>query len=596
MKFASPGTLQTEQRPFSWLGVPPWILVGAVLILTPIFIFWAAENIRRQQEMTTLLLVEKGAALIRSFEAGARTGMMGMMGMRGTTFKLQLLLEETAQQPDIVYLIVTDRRGRIRAHSDYERIGETYGDGLDLRGLSRKRTPSWRRVSFPDGRSVFEVYRAFTPAPGPPHPRHQRGWGRNGTDDAASRERIKRLQSPGVIFVGLDTRSFDETRKEEARHTVVMAVILFLIGFAGLFSIFVVHAYRSARTSLSRVRAFSDHVVKSMPIGLVALDRDRTLVTVNRAATNLLGTGEKDLLGTKAVDVLPAELVRLVENASTSGDRVEEEISCELPGGRTLPLNVSVGALEGTDGAGEGWILLLRDLSEVRNLQREVERSRRLATVGRLAAGVAHEIRNPLSSIKGFATYFKERYRHVEEDRKTADIMIHEVDRLNRVIGQLLEFARPVAVEKRPASIESLFQHALRMVSSRAREQDVRTEAHVSPGAVSVPLDPDRMGQVLLNLCLNALEAMPEGGSLVLSAEPEPSSGRVRIAVQDTGTGIAREDLAHVFDPYFTNKASGTGLGLAIVHKIVESHGGDVTLKSEKGKGTTVMIELPSDE
>ena len=461
--------------------MPPWILLGAVLILTPIFIFWAAENIRRQQEMTTLLLLEKGAALIRSFEAGARTGMMGMMGMRGTAFKLQRLLMETAQQPDIVYLIVTDRQGKIQAHSDIDRVGETYGADLDLRHLSRDGAPLWRRVALEDGRSIFEVYRAFAPAPPPPrHHRPSPGWRHNREESSPAREHIERFRDPGVIFVGLDMSSFEEARKEEARHTVIMAVILLLIGFAGLFSVFVVHAYRNARTSLSRVRAFSDQVVKSMPMGLVAVDTDGTIASANRTATAVLRFREKDLLGKKASAVLPPELNRLLESASPSRGRIEQEISCGLPGSRTLPLNVSISTLEGPEGEGAGQLLLFRDMTEVRNLKREVERSRRLAAVGRLAAGVAHEIRNPLSSIKGFATYFKERYRDVEEDRQTADIMINEVDRLNRVVGQLLEFARPMAVEKKPSQVEPLFHHALRMVTPQAREQGVQTEVRVS--------------------------------------------------------------------------------------------------------------------
>jgi len=589
-------TTKTRNRPLSWLGVPPWILLGAVLILTPIFVFWAAENIRRQQEMTTLLLVEKGASLIRSFEAGARTGMMGMMGMRGTAFRLQQLLMETAQQPDVIYLIVTDRQGDISAHSDFERVGETYGTGLDLERLSGDMTPSWRHVVLADGRTVFEVYRAFKPTPGPVHLRHLRMRPRDLQDEASSGGQFDRLRHPGVIFVGLDTSSFEEARKEEARHTVVMAVILLLIGFAGLFSVFVVHAYRSARTSLSRVQAFSDHVVKSMPIGLVALDTNRRVATVNRTATAVLGLPDSELLGKEAAAVLPRELTRLLDKASGADGGIEQEISCNLPGGRTLPLNVSINVLEGQDGDRAGELLLFRDLTEVRNLKREVERSRRLAAVGRLAAGVAHEIRNPLSSIKGFATYFKERYRDVEEDRRTADIMIQEVDRLNRVIGQLLEFARPMAVEKRRTSLESLLRHALRMIEPRAREQGVHTEARVSGDMETIAVDPDRMGQVLLNLCLNSLEAMPEGGTLVLSAEPEPGGRGTRITVRDTGKGIAPEDLSCVFDPYFTTKPSGTGLGLAIVHKIVESHGGEVTVSSDPESGTKVSLLLPASE
>lgn len=594
MRFSSK---QRSKRPTgSWLGVPPWILLGAVLILTPIFIFWAVENIRRQQEMSTLLLLEKGAALIRSFEAGARTGMMGMLGMRGTAFKLQRLLMETAQQPDIVYLVVTDRQGTVQAHSNPDRIGETYGNRLDPQRLPGPQAPSWRKVSGPEGGPVFEVYRAFSPRLDSAHfHRHgpQRGIREHGPFSFGS---FEDLQSPGIIFVGLDMSTIEAARKEEARHTVVMAVILLLIGFAGLFSVFVVHAYRSTRSSLSRVQAFSDHVVQNLPMGLIALDSERRVVTFNRTATVILGRSEASALGRQAGHVLPLELSRLTEAPSTRDGVLEQEVTCSVAEGRSVPLSVSVSTLKSPGDEPIGRLLLFRDMTEVQVLKQEVERSRRLASVGRLAAGVAHEIRNPLSSIKGFATYFRERYRDVDEDRQTADVMIQEVDRLNRVIGQLLDFARPMAVEKAPVRIEPLIRHALKMIESPAGERGIRTQTRLDPSLGTIPVDADRLGQVLLNLLLNALEATPEGGTLTVSVETDLQAGRVRIKVQDTGKGIPQEHLPLIFDPYFTTKGSGTGLGLAIVHKIVESHGGEVRVESEEGKGTTVTVLLPLDE
>jgi len=572
--------------------VPPWILLGAVLILTPIFVFWAAENIRRQKEMTTLLLLEKGAALIRSFEAGARTGMMGMMGMRGTAFKLQRLLVETAQLPDIVYLVVTDPRGGILAHSDPERIGETYGPAAGLTEVPERGRPAWRRVTGPEGRPVFEVFRRFTPVPGPDgFRRHGMMHGPEGRGMFPGR-RMDRAPDPGIIFVGLDLGAFEQARKEEARHTVMMALILLLIGFAGLYSVFLVHAYRSARTSLGRIRAFSDHVVQNLPIGLAALDGEGRVASFNRTAESVLGRSGDHALGREAVEILPPELVALLEAAPGDTRVIEREIDCAVGEGRTVPLAASVSTLRSPEGEPTGKLLLFRDLTEVRTLKREVERSRRLAAVGRLAGGVAHEIRNPLSSIKGFATYFKERYRDVEEDRHTAEVMIQEVDRLNRVIGQLLEFARPVAVDRKPVRPDVVARRALKLVEGQAEARGIRLESRL-PSSGTVPMDADRMGQVLLNLLLNGLEAMPDGGTLELTAEVDEANRAARFTVRDTGRGIARDDLAHVFDPYFTTKPSGTGLGLAVVHKIVEGHNGELRVESEEGKGTAVTVELP---
>ena len=167
----------------TWIATPPWLLLGAVLILAPIFLFWTLQNIHKEKENTTRLLLEKGAALIRSFEAGARTGMMGMMGMRGGRgFQLQRLLAETAQQPDIIYLIVTDTNGSILADSDPSRIGDIHGRKLDLESISQSAKVSWRQVSNEKGNSIFEVYRQFSPKSSPGKGHHNRmmseRWGR----------------------------------------------------------------------------------------------------------------------------------------------------------------------------------------------------------------------------------------------------------------------------------------------------------------------------------------------------------------------------------------------------------------------------------
>lgn len=577
-----------------WFRIPPWIILGAVIVLVPIFVFITVQNIAREKEFATELLLEKGAALIRSFEAGARTGMMGMMGMHGSGFQLQKLLTETAQQPDIVYLIVTDTDGTILAHNDPERIGEIHGRDLDLERISESQNVMCRQVSNPNGASTFEVFRRFSPTRGrfSGHQRSMMGMMSNmlrGPDmNPDNNESVK----GHIIFVGLDMGPIEAARKADTRHTVIMALILLLIGFAGIVSLFLAQAYRSARTSLTRIKAFSDNVVENMPIGLLAIDADGRIVSFNQTAESVLQVKASGVLGKKANEVLPRQLECLTGELKTKKEIIEKEIHCHSADGRTIPMDVSVSMLE-DDGTSMGYIILFRDLTEIQELKREVERSQRLASLGRLAAGIAHEIRNPLSSIKGFATYFRERYRDVPEDQKTAEIMVQEVERLNRVIGQLLEFARPMSVQKKPTSIKTVIQHSLKMIEKDARAKNINLKTNLSPEIQEVPIDPDRINQVLLNLYLNGIEAMEDGGTLSVDLSPEEDGRQIKIAVSDTGTGINKEDLLHIFDPYFTTKQSGTGLGLAIVHKIIESHSGEVKVESEVGQGTTVTIILP---
>ncbi|KPK30121.1 MAG: hypothetical protein AMK69_04415 [Nitrospira bacterium SG8_3] len=562
---------RTEKK--GWFGIPPWIILGAVIVLVPIFVFITLQNIAREKEFATELLLEKGAALIRSFEAGTRTGMMGMMGMHEGRFQLQKLLTETAQQTDIVYLIVTDTHGTVLAHND----------------------PA--QVSDPNGASTFEVFRRFSPTRGrfPDHHRRMmrmmpnmfRGRGMN----PDSNESV----TGHIIFVGLDMGPIEAARKADTRHTIIMALILLLIGFAGIVSLFLAHAYRSARTSLTRIKAFSDNVVENMPIGLLATDTDKRIVSFNQTAEWVLQVTAHEVLGKKADEVLPQQLECLTAELESEEDVIEREIECPVAKGRRIPMDVSVSRLEDDDGTSLGHIILFRDLTEIQELKREVERTQRLASLGRLAAGIAHEIRNPLSSIKGFATYFRERYKDIPEDQKTAEIMVQEVERLNRVIGQLLEFARPMSVRKKSTSIQSVIQHSLKMIERDAQAKDINIRMNLSSEIEEVSIDADRMNQVFLNLYLNGIEAMEERGTLSVDLYPDESGEQIKISISDTGAGINKEDLVHIFDPYFTTKQSGTGLGLAIVHKIIESHKGEVKVESEPGKGTTVTIILPSN-
>ena len=207
--------------------------------------------------------------------------------------------------------------------------------------------------------------------------------------------------------------------------------------------------------------------------------------------------------------------------------------------------------------------------------------------------GIAHEIRNPLSSIKGFATFFKERYQDNPEDRKTAEIMVQEVERLNRVIGQLLEFARPMEMNRQRTSINEVIRHTLKMVEGETRERKIDIRTDLSQDIGDVLMDADKIKQVLLNLYINSLGAMDSGGTLSITLSPQ-GNRMIRIDVSDTGKGIEEKDLARIFDPYFTTKPSGTGLGLAIVYRIIEAHDGEIRVKSKPGRGTTVSVLLPT--
>jgi len=560
---------------WSWAFIPPWIIIGAAILLIPLFAVMTMQSLNRQKTETTRLLLEKGEALIRSFEAGARTG----AGLRWDAWQLQKLLIETAQQPGIDYFIITDAAGTILADSDPYRIGDFYGTDLDLKGLTTAKTIQWRQVANTDGADTFEVYRRFAPTSEP-----FTVWG----------DRKNAVDAPGfAIFVGMDMGPVLAARKADEEHTIWMAVVLISVGLSGVISLLLAQGYKTTRKSLSRIQAFSDHLMENMPMGLIAINTHGKIIAFNKAASAILALPVSEARERTAAVILPPACLEIIGSLDKGQEFIAKEMDCPLGNGRTVPLEIIASRLQDPRGEILGIVILFRDISDLQALKGEIARTRHLAALGSLAAGVAHEIRNPLSSIKGFATYFKERYREVSADRETAEIMIGEVERLNRVIGQLLEFARPTTLHLEKGSLTALVEEVLKIVAGEREEKkiEIRKELTALP---DISFDKDKMKQVFLNLLLNALGAMDNGGVLTVKARPVDKQW-LGIEIIDTGTGIAKEDLGRIFDPYFTTKPSGTGLGMAIVQKILTAHHGEIKLESEPAQGTRAMILLPSE-
>ncbi len=543
-----------------WTIFPAWLILGSAALLIPLFIFLTWQGIAMQRDLTSRLLLEKGDALIRSVEAGIRTG----VGFSWGDFQIQKFLIETAQQPGIDYLVITDPRGRIVADSDPSQVGEFY---QVVGGPLPSGRIVWRRVANQGGADTLEVYR-YLHFPD----RQQDAW---------------------IVYVGLDMGPFLAVYEQNKVRFALTALIVLLIGFAGILTLSLAQNYRAARSSLTKIKIFSDTLIDHLPLGLIGIDQEGQISFFNRVAAELLGCAAPSALGRPADRFLPASLNDILEKLRGGQGIVQLQTEEGGPNAAQRPLDILGTVWKDDDGAQQGSILLIRDMTELRSLQRQIERGRRLAAIGSLAAGVAHEIRNPLSSIKGFATYFRERYRDNPEDLANAEIMIHEVERLNRVVGQLLEFSRPLELVKRKTAIGPLIAHCLKLVEGRAGERGVHIDVAVASGTPEVFVDPDRIHQVLLNLFINALESMPQGGTLMVQVAFD-AEGRIHILIRDTGAGIDEARLAHIFDPYYTTKASGTGLGLAIVHKIVEAHDGTIRIDSAAGKGTTVHVSLPA--
>ena len=439
-----------------WLS---WLLTGLILLLVCLFSALIVRDYGRENEAARQTIQEKGSVLIRALESGTRVG----MGMRMHHSQLQALLEEMAWQPGVLWFAVTDESGKIIAHSDPRRVGESLYSASTLRELNIGSEERWRRLEKPE--PALEIYRQFRPLNGGGH--HMRMMMRR---EAAG----LRTQAPQVIFIAFDTRELDADHARSLRNVVIMLCAAGVVMAATLLAQFWFRRYQRSR----------------------------------------------------------------------------------------------------------------------KQLQEATARKEKLVALGHLAAGVAHEIRNPLSSIKGLAKYFAERTPADGEAHQLAQVMAKEADRLNRVVSELLELVRPAHLTYQSVDLNDVITHSLQLISQDAASRSITLAFTAQPALCRIQADPDRLKQVLLNLYLNAVHAIGRDGVITVAVR-ECGDGRVKVSVADSGKGMTAEQLQAIFTPYFTTKADGTGLGLAVVQNIVEQHGGTIHAESAPGEGALFTLYLP---
>ena len=329
--------------------------------------------------------------------------------------------------------------------------------------------------------------------------------------------------------------------------------MMFLVGAAGFISLVWAQNYRSARYSLGQMKAFTSTIVNQMPVGLIMTDPEGRIQRTNEAALIILHSYGQAY---ERIDDLPCFLP-IARALQRDGAVAEQQILCRLSDGATVPLLVNAALIKAEERQPAGHLFLFSDLTRIKQLEEQVRRGERLAGLGKLAAGVAHEIRNPLSSVKGFATILAGRVREDHRSRELAEVMIQEVERLNRVVTELLDYAKPTEISKQCLSCRELIDTSIRLVERDALQKRVRIHALVEPENLALEVDPDRFAQILLNLYLNSIQAMDEGGTLSVEAASE--AGYVILKIVDTGSGISSEDIPHIFDPYFTTKPKRGG-------------------------------------
>lgn len=583
-----------DRRETMFFGLPPWLFAGVSAVLGLAVLFLAVRNAERERQHVTMNVLDRADALIWALEAGARTG----MGFEREQTLLQALIEESARQPDIVYMAVIRPDGRVIAHSEAGQVGTV----IDKTRLPREAPTEAPTCRIAEGRedALLEVYRGFAPLRGG-RGGHSMGHGMGRRMDRAPQApaAMRQEAAASYAFVGFDRQPFTAALSADRWNSALSAGLAAGLGCAAYISLFWAHSYRRSRRKLKDTQAMASEVVTSLPLGLISSDPQGAVVMLNAAALSMLRLEAENTAAMALRDVPGLDWDRLALALDRNKKMPEREAELLFADGKKTPVSISGSLLRDSEGAVIGRLFIVRDIADMKRLQREARQNERLTALGALAAGVAHEIRNPLSSIKGLATYIAQKLRNAagpqaapSPEEEAAKTMVREVDRLNRVVSELLEFARPGVLEPVPTDLNGVVARALRLAEADSKAGAIRVSFTPDPAFASVPVDAERLTQALLNLFLNAVQAMEPGGELRVRLEGRPDN-EVAILIADTGRGMTPEVLASIFTPYFTTKASGTGLGLALAQRIIEGHGGGVTVTSEPGKGSVFTLTLP---
>ncbi len=349
-------------------------------------------------------------------------------------------------------------------------------------------------------------------------------------------------------------------------------------------------------------------IFRNMGWGLIVLDRAGAVTQINPAAREILALSERDALGRPAGDVFRTGKSTLLEHALVGeSPPYDVEVTVRAGDGREVPLLLRTSLVHDAEGRAVGLVALFNDLTRLKRQDQDLRRVERLASLGELSAGMAHEIRNPLAGIATTAELLAKRFPEGDPTRGLLSMIVEEVRRLNRLIEDLLRFARPAAPQFASQSIDRILDRCVALLGARAQAKHVVLERRYAADVPAVDLDQAQMTQVFLNLVKNALEASPPFGTVTLATEhgegpaggPAAGAARgrrahvVRVRIADRGAGIARDHIEKVWNPFFTTKPSGTGLGLPICQRIVTEHRGRISITSDEGKGTEVLVELP---
>lgn len=589
----------------------PLVFVAACALLTAIIGIFAVTNYQREKNLMQTALLQKADTVKRIIYGSFRKSLRDTLSYKVTGVNildhLQRATEQAKEQQGVISVLVVREDGQIIAGaldreigskiaiSDYDfikNVFRTSGDGEIFRYKKNSHNVEDRFQTV----MVFNPIRAqnsnmMRPRHIMPQRHQEKDIDDEGPDHYSSLLKVNFDGGKTVLIVELGLDSFNLALTQQRGQIVVLSIVLLLVGVGGWLSLLTLQGFKGTQLKLSQLTVLTDHLISSLPIGLICVDSQGQIQLANQAAIGYLPISQA-IVGSPLKDILDKRWQLMINRSRTSGLPVE--ISSLSKDTTSKIFLVTVVDAKNVEGTVDGYIVLIQDLTAQKNMEEELQRNVRLASLGKMAAGVAHELRNPLSSIKGLGTLLRSKFDKNSDEWQTAQVLVDEVERLNRSISELLDYAKPKEESHDTVNLKESIEKATSLISFDLKE--IAADIHITfpKEDIFVQGNFDRLNQVFLNLLLNSLQAISQNGTIEVGCRLDGK--RAVITIADDGCGVAPDILPHIFDPYFTTKNAGTGLGLAISSKIIEEHGGDLLFESTVGKGSIVTVRMPTSE
>ena len=584
-------------------AISPWIVativIGAIILAGLVF----HRDYQREQGHLQEMFKQKGETLIHSLEMLGRA----KFGAQQEEKYLQDFWNNLEPSDNVLLMALTDAAGQpllqlgeVRPEATVFQNPRLSPSGSHGGGLMSPAS----RIEKIDDQWVFLVYRPFCSIPHKKMMMRQWATGKSfnfqslgiqpggkcpGRHGGGKHNRAGGSLAPESVrylWVGFDLTAYEEVSHGRVRTTAIFIGLLCLSGLVGVLALIWGHSLRLSKKMYHDVNALAAELIGRLPTGVILKDGEGQVTLVNKATVSISGLAASGFLG--------HSLEELTQGCFPTEDTMAaREISLSFAGGKTVRVALTSGPVISDDGHHLGQVILMEDLGELGRLKAELTKQEKLATLGGLAAGLAHELRNPLGALRGLSQHLLNKSSPEDTSgRQALEVMLASVDRLNSTITDFLDYARPTEIKANPLDLGELLSNMATLAGHDARSQSVDLKLDLPEQPVIIDGDETQLSQAFLNLYLNSIEAagsVGEGGRLVVALKI--IEHRAQLSFHDNGPGFSPSQLAQPFVPYFTTKAEGTGLGLALVEKTIRAHGGaDITLATPSSGGGLVTI------